>query len=640
MTRTLSQQELLDALRTTDESATLLEYALWTDPFPLTVGAESTLTLTVSSRNKQKVTCTKIVVTIPVGTNAKDLAASSDIRWERVEGWDVVASGGMFTLMPQGGTTTFADHGVDLLFTNIVVNDQTGTAALTIREWTAVEGETPAERKGTILVPKFPEQFHVGPLEVQPKSIAAGDTAQLMWSGSAHATYVLAYNGGNGYREYDVGNIGPFRAQNLTLSPHVFFTLKVTYVPPGEKTPLELKRTAHIDVAPAKPVITSFTGTMAGERQARLSWATTNADSCRLSGSALQFLPTATTVLDVDRTRYTLVAHNVAGLDSDPSSLLVTWKAIASAAIVRHANEDSRIFVSSDGASLIVATSQSLANPNQNPGMAVHLLDSASLTGRVLYGDGNNNPVAFPAFSKDGKRILYGYRGWEGDMLTIRLAPEFPSGPAFNIISVIAHGRSVWSAFSPDGSRVYVTSGGNRLWVRSSTDFSAIGPDWIVTPVWAGPMEASPDGTKLYIAGEDRVAVIDTQTFGTLASIPMPPFRRAHCVTLDAQRNRLYITGEDEMMVAIDAGGSAHAGTAKISGFPCHAAIAPGGEELFVARQNADAIAIIDAISMTMMAEVTVGEPTVSVAFSPNGARLYALTSSGKVLTMIRSAVT
>ncbi|HTD33569.1 MAG TPA: hypothetical protein VK665_07920, partial [Candidatus Elarobacter sp.] len=80
---------------------TLLSYAFLTEPNPLQAGTSATLTLVVSNSGREIVTVESVTVTLPVGTNAKDLIASADgIVTQPQSGWSVAQSGGSFTLTP------------------------------------------------------------------------------------------------------------------------------------------------------------------------------------------------------------------------------------------------------------------------------------------------------------------------------------------------------------------------------------------------------------------------------------------------------------------------------------------------------------------------------------------------------------
>ena len=92
---------LRDALTMTG-GTTLLTYALLTSPDPLQADATgATLTLVVSNTGLRVVSCTQIVVILPVGLNAKDLTANATgIQTQVAPGWAASQVGGVFTLTP------------------------------------------------------------------------------------------------------------------------------------------------------------------------------------------------------------------------------------------------------------------------------------------------------------------------------------------------------------------------------------------------------------------------------------------------------------------------------------------------------------------------------------------------------------
>lgn len=648
MTSPISEQQLLDALRLTDESATLLQYALWTKPLPLTAGGKATLTLTISNGSRNEVTCTKIKVTIPVGSNAKDLAASSDIGYEQVTGWDIVPDSGTFTLTPAAGSTVFKDASVSFVFNNIIVNDQPGTATLTIWETAKIGDDTPASRKGTMPVPKFPATFELDGPRVTPDSIASGGTTEVMWQGSGgNATYVLGYDRGDGagYKEYGVSHIGPHKAENLTISPYLFFTLKVAVLPSGETTPIELKKSVHVNVAPRKPAVTSASGTFVNERQVKLSWTTRNADQVRISGFATPFNPTGTTdPFDNRGLHYTLIAHDTPSrTDSDPLTIAVKWGVVASVQVAPRASRSrSRLFLAPDGASLIVLTchaSDDLQHLDWR-GSSGCVVDAANLSVRTFHSQPNDDPHGTPAVSRDGKRLLFALiHPTAGAALTVRTAPDFASGPAVNI-GYLGGSTVNWSTFSPDGSRVYIVGAGSfELNVRSTSDMQPLAPDLAPIPC-AGPLEMSADGKHLYIAATGRVVVLDATTASVVATIPLSQgYVYPSTILFDPQEKRLYIADSGNGLVeALDVANFKHLGTAKVGSEPWGPVLSPQRTEIVVARRLSKSLAMIDTTTFGV-SETPLDEPAAALAFSRDGLRLYVLTFSGKLVALKMTSV-
>jgi hypothetical protein len=224
----------------------LLDYAILTAPNPLQAGAPATLTLAISNGGSHVVNVTKIVVTLPIGTNAKDLTASAGFQTDPPPGWNVSASGGVLTLTPQASGAVGRD-GLALTISDVAVNDQPGTAPLPIDETAAVANAAPVTSRTSLAAAKFPVQFSVSELVVTPPQVAFGGSASVMWTGTP-ATYTLQYPG-SGPLPTPVSNVGPFEATNLTIFPAVV-TLTVSLAVPGQDAPLVTERQATAELKP------------------------------------------------------------------------------------------------------------------------------------------------------------------------------------------------------------------------------------------------------------------------------------------------------------------------------------------------------------------------------------------------------
>ena len=109
----------------------------------------------------------------------------------------------------------------------LAVNDQVGTTYAKLSETASQNGEPSADRKGSIPLLKFPPQFFLRDLTVCPLTVNYDGTVDLMWSGSASASYVLQYSTDQGEQNPPVKNVGPYTSLPLT-DPSTIFTLTVT----------------------------------------------------------------------------------------------------------------------------------------------------------------------------------------------------------------------------------------------------------------------------------------------------------------------------------------------------------------------------------------------------------------------------
>lgn len=272
-------------LPATHPSDTLLSYVMLTSPDPLQASAKnSSLTLVVSNPGGRIVTVTSLVVTLPVGTNAKDLTAdATGVQTQPAAGWQAVNAAGTITLTPTG-TGEIGPDGVTFVFASITVNDQAGLCAITIDETASSPSHAAEDRTATVGLPKFPTQFQVGDLQAQPLDVPSGGSTTLMWTGTP-ATYTLQYQPADEGEPVSVtvGNAGPYTATKLTRSGQVTFTLVVQVPVPGFDHPLTVQRQVSASVETLSLAVQAEPPSVGVNGLARLGWQTSNAASCVLS---------------------------------------------------------------------------------------------------------------------------------------------------------------------------------------------------------------------------------------------------------------------------------------------------------------------------------------------------------------------
>ncbi len=320
--------DLRNAVHATDD-ATLLSYAILPNPNPLQAGKEgASMVLVVSNQTRAFINCERIVVTIPVGTDASRLTADgTGIQSARPAGWSVRNDNGILTCTP---TTAEAKRvggaGLTFTFSAINVNGQVGVCTVGIDETAFFDGERGEERSAGIDLPKFPAQFTVGDLVVEPEVIRSGGSATLHWTGTSvpGATFTLSYqaaDGGPVTRE-TVGSSGSYTAVNLTRT-NVFFTLTVT-APSGSDRPLIVTRRASVSV---ENLTLSFTVTppkVGVGGIARLQWRTTSANSVVLDPGRETLASSGSKYVIVSQTTlFTVTARNAIDIRQEQKTVEV-----------------------------------------------------------------------------------------------------------------------------------------------------------------------------------------------------------------------------------------------------------------------------------------------------------------------------
>ena len=191
-------------------AGTLLDYAIGTGPDHLQVSppdgnpSYGSLTIVVANPSTtMPVFVQQIQFSVPIGPGADDLttaAAASGIlaTASPAAQWQIAqTAAGVFTATPLPGFSTITGAGIAFRLSNIAVNQQVGTATLTVSESSAPAppGSTPTPTVSTAAFPlaKFPYGFFFSHLAASAPQVANGGTVTLTWVGSDGPTYTLRY---------------------------------------------------------------------------------------------------------------------------------------------------------------------------------------------------------------------------------------------------------------------------------------------------------------------------------------------------------------------------------------------------------------------------------------------------------------
>jgi hypothetical protein len=229
----------------TEPTGTLLSYALTTGQDRLQVsppdGNPSYGAVTIVVANLSTTTpvlVQQIQFSVAVGPNATDLTAASAVSGILVTAspptqWQIAqTAAGVFTATPEGEHGTITGTGLAFRLSNIVLNQQVGTAVLTVRETSgaapAGAKPTPAVSTTTLPLPKFPYGFFVSHLTASAPQVANGGTVTLTWVGSDGPTYLLLF----GDQSADVSTVRTWTSP--PLAQDTTFFLKATAQSQGE----------------------------------------------------------------------------------------------------------------------------------------------------------------------------------------------------------------------------------------------------------------------------------------------------------------------------------------------------------------------------------------------------------------------
>lgn len=268
------------------DPSTLLTYAVATLPAPAQVN--SVLQMQIDASSPNAVTCTRIVVTIPVGTNASDLIATATIEAVPPAGWAATQDGEQIIFTPPGGSVDIKGEGL-VFGLSVTTNDRPGTANLLIDETASDPDNVSGTRSLTWAVAKYPPDFTLSALTAVPPTatdIVYGDSAVLGWTATgAGVTCTLGYQPANSGTPVSVSvpntpDRGSYTSEPLTRSDSVTFTLIAQMTPDGQDQPLTLQSQLTISVEALTLTLVAEPPAVGTNGLVRLRWTTNNADYC------------------------------------------------------------------------------------------------------------------------------------------------------------------------------------------------------------------------------------------------------------------------------------------------------------------------------------------------------------------------
>jgi PGF-pre-PGF domain-containing protein len=192
---------------------------------------------------------------------------------------------------------------------------------------------------------------------------------------------------------------------------------------------------------------------------------------------------------------------------------------------------------------------------------------------------------------------------------------------------------SVGVAVSTDGKKVYVTDGGNKVFVIDTTTSKVIATVNGLNS--SHGIAITPDGAKAYVANwgngsvsdNGTVSVIDTATKTvtntvTVGSIP-------HGVAVSPNGKKVYVTNYDGTISVIDTATDNVVDTIDIGQYPWGIVVNPEGTKVYVANYGSinyspsHNVSVIDTATNTITDRVKVGNGSYGVAVNPEGTKVY-----------------
>ncbi|HVH74226.1 MAG TPA: hypothetical protein VM755_04855 [Stellaceae bacterium] len=243
-------------------------------------------------------------------------------------------------------------------------------------------------------------------------------------------------------------------------------------------------------------------------------------------------------------------------------------------------------------------------------------------TGQVVRSAEAQSPDAV-AVSPDGKRVyvsdVFNDQLWVYGAKNLRRLGRIQLGTASNR-NAVDFGPGGF-AFTPDGSRIYVTdinppaSGGQPPTGIAVIDAAT---EQVVDFInlSGSDIAASPDGSKMYVANLEGLSVIDTTSDQVVANVVISTNQPFFSVAVSPDGSKVYLSTSPYsgcrggFVAVVDAVSDTLAATIPVKGCPSGLALTPRGRKLYVADFESNTVSVID--TMTNKVRATISDPSLS----------------------------
>ncbi len=200
----------------------------------------------------------------------------------------------------------------------------------------------------------------------------------------------------------------------------------------------------------------------------------------------------------------------------------------------------------------------------------------------------------------------------------------------------LGYGGSPLNVFaSKDGTKVFVSIDNDSVKVINTLNNKVVSTLSSVRLSFG--FVASPDGTRLYIAGSqgDSMLVLNTLTNKKIKMIKMG-FVQDMCISPDG--GKIYITDNSNNSVYVFSTATNTIIDTISVGVPNGIAISPNGSIVYVTNFYNNSVTVINAISNTVTSTIKVGLQPYGVCVSPDGNTLYVANNSDSTVSVINTS--
>ncbi|MFN0015123.1 MAG: PKD-like domain-containing protein [Saprospiraceae bacterium] len=192
-------------------------------------------------------------------------------------------------------------------------------------------------------------------------------------------------------------------------------------------------------------------------------------------------------------------------------------------------------------------------------------------------------------------------------------------------------------SMSPDGNLVYVT---NTISGTVSVIDAATNTVLATVPVGINPqgIAVSPDGSLVLVAntGSFNISMLETNTNTVLYTVPTPGVFSTG-VAFHPTGFQAYIAGSNRVLVLDVIAGTITA-SIPVGGGAFGVSVSPDGTRVYVACANTDNLYVLDAATNVVLTTVPLGDAPSGVVVSPDGSRVYIANENGGTISVLDAA--
>lgn len=231
-----------------------------------------------------------------------------------------------------------------------------------------------------------------------------------------------------------------------------------------------------------------------------------------------------------------------------------------------------------------------------------------------------------PQIATDGRHV-YVSNGGDGTVSLVDVATNM-------ITSKLQIGKSATGlAFTPDGKRLLVTSGGATIEDKGSVRIVELSSGKMSDPIEVGRtperVTVSPDGKRAYVVSRDMMLfVVDIDRKAVVDTVPMP--YNAFNMLFTPKGDKMYLAFRGTDMVGVLDIASKKIETIKGEAGPIGLSFNPDKRKLYVTNGGGNSIQEISVAEGKVIKSVKIGDKPGTLRLTPDGKYAYVTYSSAK----------